>query len=126
MSDTEDPVVVPFDGSRKALTRTLMVVNNRRYDSQRCPHKGPFLLSKEEWSVECGDCGALLNPIWCLMKLANKEAYWNQRLDDLREYVTKLDEEIKGRERTKCTHCGNMTAIRYKTSKPQTWYPKAD
>ena len=126
MSDDREPTVVPFVGSRKALTRTIQMKNHRRYDSSQCPHKGPFTLCKEEWAVECGDCGALLNPIWCLTKLCEKEAYWNNRMDDLAKYLKEITAELADRERTKCTHCGNMTAIRFKSKRPQTWRPTYD
>ena len=124
MSDGDDNVVAfakAKDASR-TYEKTL-VENKRRYGPESCPHKGPYLFDQTLATVECGDCGSLLNPMFVLEVLANKEAYWNRRQKDLTRYIEELNEEIKGRTRTKCTHCGNMTAIRFKREIPATWHP---
>lgn len=107
------------DGSR-TYERTI-IDNSRRYRQDVCPHKGPYLVDKKLATVECQDCGALLNPMFVLEMLCYRETYWNQRQKDLSEYIAKLNDEIRDRERTKCVHCGNMTPIRFKAQAPRTW-----
>jgi hypothetical protein len=102
-----------------------MISNSRRYSQSACPHKGPFTVDRKLATVECGDCGALLNPMYVLEKLALKETYWNQRQKDLSAYLKEINQEIDDRTRTRCTHCGNMTAIRFKREVPRTWVPQA-
>ncbi len=116
----KDINIVKFDTKRSAPKRTI-IQNNRRYGQNKCAHKGPFIVDEEKWTIECDDCGALLNPVWCLIRLAKKEAYYSQRIIDLAKHLEEIDDELKTRERTKCTHCGNMTAIRLKNGRPRTW-----
>lgn len=122
---TEDKVISIRTGKPEDRTyeRTL-IANERRYNPNQCTHKGPYIVDRKLGSVECGDCGALLNPIYVLEVLASKEAYWNMRQRDLGKYLNELNKEIEGRQRTRCTHCGNMTAIRYEKKPPQTWVPQ--
>jgi hypothetical protein len=108
---------------KRTYERTL-IANSRRYDSNRCQHKGPYVVDRKLGSVECGDCGALLNPIFVLEMLAAHEAYWNNRQRDLAEYLKQINSEIEGRTRTRCTHCGNMTPIKFKKEMPRTWFPE--
>jgi len=124
MSDDQDDEKIVSITSGKPSDRTYertMIINSRRYSAQACPHKGPYVIDRKLATVECEDCGSLLNPIYVLEVIAAREAYWNQRQKDLSEYLKEISSEIEGRERTKCTHCGNMTAIRYKRKPPQTW-----
>ena len=123
MSDENENVISIKSGKPSDRTYERTLINGRRYDAQQCTHKGPFIMDKKLATVECQDCGALLNPIYVLEMLASHETYWNMRQKELSEYLRKVNEEIEGRERTKCTHCGNMTAIRFKTKPPQTWVP---
>lgn len=101
-----------------------LIANDRRYEPHACPHKGPFVVDRKLGSVECKDCGALLNPIYVLEVLACQEAYWNMRQRDLAKYLAEINKEIEERTRTKCTHCGNMTAIKFKGEMPRTWVPQ--
>lgn len=111
----------PRDGAR--VYEHTLIANGRRYRQERCPHKGPYTVDNKLALVECGDCGAMLNPIYVLEMLAAREAYWNMRQRDLKKYLDEINEEIKDRTRTRCTHCGNMTVIRLKGRMPQTWVP---
>ncbi len=120
MPDDKDKTIVKFSDKRSKPTKTI-IQNLRRYGQNVCEHKGPYTVSEEEWTIECGDCGAHLNPIWCMIKLAKKEAYYSQRVVDLIEHLELINKELEGRQRTKCTHCGNMTAIKFKSSMPCTW-----
>ncbi len=106
-------------------TRTI-TVNRRKYRTDQCRHRGPFQVDTTLACVECGDCGAMLNPLYVLEVLSCHEAYWNARMRDLREFIAYLDKEIEGRVRTKCVHCGNMTPIRFNREPPRTWVPQPE
>lgn len=123
--DEGDSNVVSLRGDRseKRVYATTMVSNSRRYAVDQCQHRGPYILDRKLACVECGDCGAMLNPLFVLEILANREAYWNMRQRDLGKYLDEINAEIKERTRTKCTHCGNMTPIRFKREMPRTWMP---
>lgn len=110
------------DGER--VYETTLISNSRRYRADSCEHKGPYLFEKALATIECGDCGALLNPLFVLEMLAYKEAYWNKRQEELTAYLAEITKEIEGRTRTKCTHCGNMTAIKFAKEVPRTWVPR--
>jgi hypothetical protein len=103
---------------------TTIIANSRRYSPQTCEHKGPFIVDRKLGSVECRDCGAQLNPIYVLELLAAHETYWNMRQRELSKYLAEINKEIEDRTRTRCTHCGNMTAIRFKKEMPKTWFPQ--
>ena len=60
-------------------------------------------------------------PLYVLELLAYQEAYWNKRQEELTTYLKEITEEIKERTRTRCTHCNNMTAIKFKHELPRTW-----
>lgn len=124
--DKDDKIVSlrPGNPESRSYERTI-IDNSRRYNQQACSHKGPFTVDSKLGTVECGDCGALLNPMYVLERLALKETYWNQRQKDLTEYLTEINKEIEDRTRTRCTHCNNMTAIRFKRELPRTWVPGA-
>lgn len=127
MSDeTDDDKIISLRTGKpeeRTYERTL-ISNRRRYQPQACPHKGPYVIDPKLATVECEDCGALLNPLYVLEMLATHEAYWNKRQEDLSKYLKEINAEIEERTRTRCTHCGNMTAIRFKKELPKTWFPE--
>ncbi len=126
MSDDDDNII-SLDEKKSDITSRQMVVDNRRkFHPDRCKHEGSVIVDGKEAMVECRDCGALLNPIYVLQLMAAKESYYRRHVTALREHLHDLEEEIKGRQRTKCTHCSNMTAIKFKNRMPQTWYAKPD
>jgi len=115
----------PGKDEARVYTRTMTdCLNQRRYTTAECQHRGPYLIDRRLATVECQDCGALLNPLFCLEMLACHEAYWNMRQRDLSQHLAYLNKEIEGRTRTKCTHCGNMTPIRIAKELPRTWVPR--
>ncbi|GAB6139927.1 hypothetical protein JCM14076_06560 [Methylosoma difficile] len=67
-----------------------------------------FLVDEELAEAECADCGAKLNPMFVLIKLARKESRLQQRLEEFNSMSAELDK----RKRCKCQHCGKMTNIR--------------
>lgn len=125
--DDDDDKIIRLNPDTPRGERTYertIIDNRRRYRVDQCPHKGPFIINSKLATVECEDCGALLNPMYVLECLANRETYWNMRRRDLSKYLKEIDAEIQERSRTKCTHCGNMTAIRFKGKMPRTWVPE--
>jgi ribosomal protein S27E len=72
-----------------------------------CRH-GHFLVDEKAAEVECGLCHAKLNPIWVLGQLANDDS----RLRHEWAYLKAEARLLRGRVRTKCDHCGNMTTIK--------------
>lgn len=125
MSETDDDKIVSIKSGKpvERVYETTLIDNSRRYNQHKCPHKGPFIIDKALATVECNDCGALLNPLYVLELMAYRETYWNMRQRDLSKYLSELNKEIEDRTKTRCTHCGNMTAIRFKGKMPQTWVP---
>lgn len=67
-----------------------------------------YRYTEDRRDVECGGCGAKLNPIWVISQLGNKESQW---LRSFEAYV-KMRKEHEARVRCKCEHCGKMTRIR--------------
>jgi hypothetical protein len=67
----------------------------------------PYLVDEALAEVECGKCGAKLNPMWVLVRLANEDRRLNESQRRYQEEMARLNE----RERTKCEHCGQMTRI---------------
>jgi DNA-directed RNA polymerase subunit RPC12/RpoP len=117
-------VISLFKGSKDEPRVYKTTLSARRYTDDGCKHKGPYIVDRKLATVECGDCGALLNPIFVLEMLACQEAYWNMRQRDLSQYLKEVNKELEERTRTRCTHCGNMTAIRLKNEPPKTWVPE--
>ncbi len=124
--DDDDAKIVKLHPGRSCerVYETTIVDNTRRYRQNECKHRGPYILDRKLAAVECQDCGAYLNPLFVLEMLSYREAYWNMRQRDLAKYLAEINDEIKERTRTKCTHCGNMTVIRFKGEMPRTWCPE--
>lgn len=117
--------LVPGEG-RPEVPKPTITANRRRYKTDQCQHRGPYMVDRTLATVECGDCGAALNPLFVLEVLASHEAYWSQRSRDLQTYLVAINKEIEGRQRTKCVHCHNMTPIRFQVEMPRTWYRPPD
>jgi hypothetical protein len=119
----DEPNVVQLrkPGDKPTPPNPTIIVNKRRYHTDNCKHRGAYHVDTRLATVECGDCGAALSPMFVLEMLAYHEAYWNARCRDLQAYLDKINKELEARSRTKCTHCGNMTAIRFIAEMPRTW-----
>jgi ribosomal protein S27AE len=77
-----------------------------RYDA--CDHwRVVYIVDEKKNTVECGKCGADLNPIWALGQLASRDSLFHETAKRYQEEMRRLDE----RERTKCENCGKMTRI---------------
>jgi transcription elongation factor Elf1 len=88
----------------KGLLLTITEAN--KFSSARCKHK-KISVDEELQEVMCKICGAKLNPIAILLKVAYEETNWSYRFQALKEIEEKLDKKI----RTKCRHCGKMTDV---------------
>ena len=66
-----------------------------------------YLVDESAAEVECSKCGAKLNPMWVLSRLATEDRR-------MREAASRYQDELKRlkeRSRTKCMHCRKMTLI---------------
>ena len=77
-----------------------------RYEYNKCQHKR-VTVDEILSEVECSNCGAKLNPIQVLARLAQEESVLKHRIASLRKLKTDLD----AKTRTKCRHCGHMTPV---------------
>lgn len=104
--DKELGVVVPLGSTTKPVDqRGLRLV---RYSHGTCNHStSTYIVDERLAEVQCGDCGAKLEPVWVLRSLCEKEARWNQRRTEFLE----LQAETRDRTRTRCQHCDQMTNI---------------
>jgi hypothetical protein len=51
-----------------------------RYQHGACNHTTcTYVVDERLAEVQCGDCGAKLEPVWVLRQLCEKEARWNER-----------------------------------------------
>lgn len=78
-----------------------------KYLPGRCAHKS-VVVDEALAEVECRDCGAKLDPMHVLVKLATEESVLQQRIETLRQ----LNADLDAKTRTKCRHCGQMTPVR--------------
>ena len=107
MSDEKEiGEVVPLGDTAKPVDqRGLRLV---RYQHGACNHTTcTYIVDEKLAEVQCGDCGAKLEPVWVLRQLCEKEARWNDRRREFLELQTHLRE----RTRTRCQHCDQMTNI---------------
>lgn len=72
----------------------------------KCIHK-KFLVDEQLEQVECAECHERLNPMWVLGQLCRKE----NRYHELHARYQDELQRLGTRSRTKCRHCGQMTAI---------------
>jgi hypothetical protein len=66
-----------------------------------------YIVDESAAEVECGKCGAKLNPMWVLVRLACEDRRYEDSQKRHQEEMKRLAE----RSRTKCDHCGKMTRI---------------
>lgn len=66
-----------------------------------------YIVDQALSEVECGKCGAKLNPMWVLVQLANQDSRYEEGQKRYQEEMERLNE----RSRTKCFNCGEMTRI---------------
>lgn len=92
--------------------RSLKVVDS--FDAG-CDHRMPvtYKIRPGEAEVECGRCGARLDPVWVLTQLANRESRYVYNRERYNDEMRRLAE----RSKTACEHCGKMTRI--SRSKPR-------
>lgn len=83
-------------------SRTLIPVYTRE-----CSHRGPYVVDESLAQVECATCHARLDPLWVLMRLANKETQMETHRAAYQDEMRRLAE----RSKTKCQCCGKMTRI---------------
>lgn len=73
-----------------------------------CPHLNvTYIVDDALAEVECGNCGAKLNPMWVLTRIASEDRHMAETQERYHDEMRRLEQ----RSRTKCTHCGRMTRI---------------
>ena len=113
MPEQPEPVeIVPtfhvlVGGQQRNNANVISLTEARRqYDMDHCRHL-QLIVDAALNEVECGDCGARLNPVEALIRFAREES----RLFQRREEITPLLERLEKKSRTKCQHCGKMTRV---------------
>ena len=107
--DPKDGGVVPLGVTPKPTDqRGLRLIKSF---TGGCSHTNvTYVVDEKLAEVQCGECGAKLEPVWVLRQLCEKEAKWNRN----REEYLAIKEEVQGRTRTRCQHCDQMTSINVK------------
>ena len=81
----------------------IILKSVRNYE---CMHN-KFEIDEQLDYIACGICGEHLNPMWVLRQLANKEARFNNQINELLKKAKKAE----AKNRCKCEHCKKMTKI---------------
>ena len=76
-------------------------------DGKYCPHAS-VEIDDELAEVSCIGCGAKLDPMKLLSRLAHEESVLADRIETLRVEMAALERK----SRTTCRHCGGITDIR--------------
>lgn len=66
-----------------------------------------YIVDEKLAEVECGKCGAKLNPMWVLAQIAGQD----RRLHEAAARYQDEQKRLAERSRTKCQHCHQMTRI---------------
>lgn len=66
-----------------------------------------YIVDEKLAEVECGKCGAKLNPMWVLAEIARNDRRMQEAAIRYQDEQRRLAE----RQRTKCEHCERMTRI---------------
>lgn len=66
-----------------------------------------YIVDTKLAEVECGKCGAKLNPMFVLQQIAAED----QRMATARDRYQEEQKRLAERTRTKCDHCHKMTRI---------------
>ena len=99
--------LIPIDIEPKLAKVISIREAHSKYQPGKCQHK-QLIVDDVLDTVECGDCGAKLNPVNMLLRFAREESLWAQRAVELKKLVALHDAKI----RCKCQHCGKMTHVK--------------
>ena len=111
MPDDTAATPLPFHvlvGGQQRNTTALITLTEvrRRHDMEHCQHI-QLIVDEALNEIECGDCGARLNPVQALIRFAREESRLFRRQAEIRPLLERLEQKI----RTKCQHCGKMTRV---------------
>lgn len=87
----------------------LLVLEEFRGGYKDC-HHNVFVVDEAKDLVECKDCGALLNPMWCMVQLVRRQSRWKIEYEAYRDALI----QYENKKRTKYEHCGRFTNINIK------------
>lgn len=83
------------DLKRKLAQAMKVVKPSLVLERAGCHHFGTPLVYDREEKVECGECGATLNPYEVLRRIAHAEMNFCHQLNDLRKEAERLVGEVK-------------------------------
>lgn len=98
-------ILTPIDITPK-IAKILSFTARDRYAPNRCKHMH-IIVDTDLAEVECQDCGAKLNPVATLARMATEETRWANEGRRAKEAMAELSKRV----RCKCRHCGQMTTI---------------
>lgn len=81
-----------------------------RREGANCDHRSGFIVDSKLATVECAKCHALLNPMWALEQLCQRDHQFHANSKRYHEEMQRLAE----RSRTKCEWCDKMTRISHR------------
>lgn len=98
-----DEKVVSLPVKPKKRSRAPLTI---AYGYGGCQHPRVEVCEKNA-EVTCQDCGAKLNPIWVLMRIAQDDRILVDRWASMKAEIATMGK----RTRTKCRHCGQFTPV---------------
>ena len=87
-------------------TNVIQLESRRSY---KCMHHRT-VVDEALNEVQCKDCNEKLNPIWCLVRLAQEESRYVHEWRRSKEIAKRINEK----KTTRCEHCNRMTRVNYK------------
>lgn len=69
-----------------------------RAPRRACTHLKRRLVDKDQRIVTCAECGATLDPIWCLLTLIEFREQLDRKLEDLKAIEASLERRRKSRQ----------------------------
>lgn len=100
-------MIVKIDDIEAPTNVVCLSEARARFQLGKCRHVH-LAVDEDLAEVECADCGAKLNAIAVLARLAREESRFEQR----RLAMVAEREKLEAKSRTKCQHCGQMTHVR--------------
>lgn len=86
MSDQDGggPRILDFEARPRVHADESTGEQLRRKPDLECPHP-QFLIDSKQRTVECGKCGAWLDPVWCLLRHMERRESIEARITMLRD-----------------------------------------
>jgi hypothetical protein len=82
-----DEKVVEFRIRRRETSDDEPLERLARAPQAECQHR-PFVVDGKQRTVQCGTCGQWLDPVWCLIRLMERDEQVERRIACLRQLET--------------------------------------